>query len=149
MIEPLRDLCVSVTGETSDTIASVQGIMRYVSEHSEPELQRKIRSVQTQRLSCMEELNHTRENIFLQKNQQYASKVYEGQGYSVVEMADFVGTNEKECNYIPGNIQAVPAFPLTESELTELYQSNGIISQQEERNIDRLPDLEAFCLRMK
>lgn len=61
-------------------------------------------------------------------------------------MADFVGTNEKECNYIPGNIQAVPAFPLTESELTELYQSNGIISQQEERNIDRLPDLEAFCL---
>lgn len=144
MIEPLRDLCVSVTGETSDTIASVQGIMRYVSEHSEPELQRKIRSVQTQRLSCMEELNHTRENIFLQKNQQYASKVYEGQGYSVVEMADFVGTNEKECNYIPGNIQAVPAFPLTENELTELYQSNGIISQQEERNIDRLPDLAAF-----
>lgn len=68
MIEPLRDLCVSVTGETSDTIASVQGIMRYVSEHSEPELQRKIRSVQTQRLSCMEELNHTRENIFTEES---------------------------------------------------------------------------------
>lgn len=144
MIEPLRDLCVSVTGETSDTIASVKGIIRYVSEHSERELQRKIRSVQAQRLSCMEELNHARENIFLQKNQQYASKVYEGQGYSVIEIADFVGRNRKECNYIPGNIRAVPVFPLTESELTELYQSNGIISRQEEKNIDSLPDLEAF-----
>lgn len=141
MIAPLQDLCVSVTGETSDTIASVQGIMKYISQHSETELKRKIQNFSAKRRDCIAELNRTREAVFAQRNQQYEVKAYEGQGYSVLDMADFLRTHEKELNYIPGKIQPSAVFPLTEKELMAVYDSNGLISSEDERDMKDLPDL--------
>lgn len=141
MIEPLRSLCVSVTGEASDTVASVQGIMQYVNQHSEGELKRKIRDTEAKRGDCIARLNQAREALFAQRNQQYSVKTYEGQGYSVIDMAKFLREHEKELNYIPGKIQPAETFPLTEEELVAVYKSNRLISTEDERDMKDLPDL--------
>lgn len=133
----LQSLCVSLLDDSNnDMERSIEGIANYLSKYTSRELLEKAKQLENERNSIIKNLADLRKEIFVLRNQEIQKIVYDGKGYSVIDVADFVRTNEKSlATIIPGDVKSGLEFPLTDEELNKLYISNVELTKQDEYEI--------------
>ena len=133
--EGLQNLCVSVLDDSNaDMERSVDGITDYLSHHSSAELRRDADRAAVRRETIIGELAEARRNIFNVLHKEYESIIYQGEGYSPLDAAIFVGAQSDELgSLIPGPVVHMAPPPLSASELDMLYRSNEALSVEDER----------------
>ena len=133
----LQSLCVSLLDDSNiDMERSIDGIANYLSRYTSRELFEKAKQLEHERNLIIADLADLRRKIFAVRNKELKRIDYEGKAYSVIEVADYVSSNEDVlANIIPGDIEVDTSFPLTDFELSELYLSNSELSVDDESEI--------------
>ena len=140
----IQNLCVSLLDEDKkDMEKSVDGIVDYVSINSSTELKRKFENSKNERIAIMKELSDIRNNIFAIKYQERKNIVFDGKGYSTIEVASFVCENADRLGYIPGKALLYQPLPVPMDELAFVYKSNIEINELEDEELAKsLPNPE-------
>lgn len=133
----LQSLCVSLLDDSNnDMERSIDGIANYLSKYTSRELLERAKQLENERNSIIKNLADLRKEIFVLRNKEIQKIVYDGKGYSVIEVADFVRTNETSLStLIPGDVKSDLEFPLADEELNKLYISNVELTEQDECEI--------------
>lgn len=137
-IEPgISDLCVSMLEDSNaDMQRSIENIADKRARLSSSQLQKKIKRQEEVRSKIIKKLDSTREKIYKIKCAEQNSIVINGESLSPSEVAKFVQNNAKELSYIPGHVNVEKSLPLEIADLTFLYESNELISPDEEHELD-------------
>lgn len=132
----LQNLCVSVLDDSNlDMERSVDGITDYMSKTTSYEMKRDMELLAGEREELVEKLADVRRKIFAILNQECNCIVYNGEEISPSKAAEFVRINAEELSYIPGRVRLRVPMPLTFSQLTELYRSNILVSEADEKEL--------------
>lgn len=139
IVPELQDLCVSILEDNNrDMESSIDGISEHLSKIDSFELKLSADKHQIEREQIIKNLNDTRKNLFSIKNREYESIIYNGKGYTASQAAQFVYENNEVLNgIIPGRISQVPYFPISRDDLEVVYQTNSIISSDEEIELEK------------
>lgn len=132
----LQPLCVYLNGENNEeAVRSVQKIQEYRTSHNEVFIQKQIEQLAKERVHEINEIAKCRRLIYQIRNKQVESIVYDGNTYSPLEAAQFVVNYIGRLDYIPGEVKAFNAFPLTDQDLKFLYASNEDVSAGDENHL--------------
>ena len=102
-----------------------------------------------ERNHIIQELAEVRKKLFAMIYRECNCIVWNGESISPSAAAAYVQENEEKLGYIPGKVRMYAPLPLTFSELTELYRSNGMISDSEENELEHdLPDSKSLLSPM-
>ena len=133
----LQNLCVSVLDDSNvDMEKSVDGITSYMAQTTSFEVKREMESLGQERKEIIRELADVRKKLFAMIHQECNCIVYNGEDISPSAAAAYVQQNSDILSYIPGSVRLYDPLPLSFAELTELYQSNGVISVQDEAEFE-------------
>ncbi len=145
VVPGLQSLCVSMTDDSNiDMEKSVDGITAYMSKTTSFEMSKQMMNLQEERKEVMAKLAEIRNKIFTIINNENECISYNGESFSPIEVARFVAENEDTLSYIPGRVRPNTALPLTYRQLSDLYRSNELISQEIENELDcDLPNPES------
>ena len=133
----LQSLCVSMLDDSNvDMEKSINGITSYMSQHTSFEVKKEMDSLGQERKQIIRELATTRKKLFSIINQECNCIVYNGEDISPSEAAKFVQENSETLSYIPGTVHLYEPLPLSFTELSELYRSNGVITAEDELEFD-------------
>lgn len=145
---PLKNLCVSVIDDSNEDMEkSIDGITHYMSQHTSFELKKEMEELEQVRKSVVEDLADTRRKLFTIINKEYNSIIYNGDAISPLAAAAFVQNNSETLSYIPGKVRLWEPLPLSFSELTDLYKSNGDLTVEEEYEFENdIPDPQDIML---
>lgn len=140
----IQSLCVSLLDEDKkDMEKSVDGIVDYVSINNSTELKRKFENSKSERIAIIKELANVRNKIFNIRYQERQNIVFNGKGYSPIEVASFVSENAHSLEYIPGKVSLYQPLPVTMDELAFVYKSNIQINELEDEELAKsLPNPE-------
>ena len=137
VVPGLQSLCVSVLDDSNvDMERSIDGITSYMAQTTSFEVKKEMESLGQERKEIINELAAVRKKLFATINQECNCIVYNGESVSPSAAAAYVQKNSEHLSYIPGKVHLYEPLPLTFAELTELYQSNGIISLQDESEFE-------------
>lgn len=137
VVSGLQSLCVSVLDDSNvDMERSIDGITSYMAQTTSFEVKKEMESLGQERKEIINELAAVRKKLFATINQECNCIVYNGESVSPSAAAAYVQKNSEQLSYIPGKVHLYEPLPLTFAELTELYQSNGIISLQDESEFE-------------
>ena len=76
------------------------------------ELQQKVSTTKTKRLEIFHELSELRKKVFILRNKENETIVYNGESYSLQQIAKFVSEHEQTLAYIPGFVEKMDYLPL-------------------------------------
>lgn len=140
----LQSLCVSLLDDSNkDMESAVNGITEYMSANTSSSLKRELECLKEQRKKIIEELADVRKTLYNMMNAECNSIVYYGEEMSPSAAAKFVVENRAKLSYIPGEVKKNMPLPLSYGELIDLYQSNDLISQEDEDELEYdLPDMQ-------
>jgi very-short-patch-repair endonuclease len=131
--EEIRPLCVPVfDGNQSEMENDITSITSRVNQLREIDLVKVIDDEKKRRNEIINNLNDERKKIFNIRSQEAKTIVYDGQGYSVLEVAKLISENRELMMSIPGYVKQKEGLPLTREEFQQLYASNESISADEE-----------------
>ena len=143
--EEIQSLCVSLLDENKkDMEKSVDGIVDYISINSSASLKRKFNNSKKERVALMDKLADIRNKILMIRYQELSTIVFNGKGYSPIEVASFVRENvDKLEGIIPGKVSLYQPLPLSKDELFFVYKSNIEINKFEDEELTKsLPNPE-------
>lgn len=133
----LQSLCVSMLDDSNvDMEKSIDGITSYMASYNSHDVKKKMDELSIERREIIDELAKTRKKIFSIINQECNTIVYNGESISPSAMAKYVHENMESLSYIPGKVKLYKPLPLSFFELSELYQSNGIISTADDAEFE-------------
>ena len=139
----VRDLCVSlIDGAKGDMERSVQGICERLAHSDTAELTRRVQSLTEERQQLLAAIQEKRS--VLEDMQRFEAKrdyfVLGGKVWSLSRMAAFIHDHKDLADRVPGPV-AEGVLPLSESELSTLYQSNSLLNAEALQEIaEVLPD---------
>ncbi|WP_068268049.1 AAA domain-containing protein [Caviibacter abscessus] len=120
----IQSLCVSLVDDNNDEMEkSINGISDYVSRHNKRKLIEEIKELEIIRNNTFKEIQDIRNKIYSIRQKEKQTITYLGTGYSLQEIAKFIGDNEKNVRHIiPGEIKEkdIP-IPVTLEELEYVY----------------------------
>ncbi len=130
--EEMQGLCVSsIDGATADMERSVDSIVEHQSTLNLATLNREIEQGRIQREAIIASLAEVRKEIFSDLENEHGNIQVEGESFSPMEAALFIGENAEELsNVIPGIAKRGTPFPLTDEELTELYALSARLDKE-------------------
>lgn len=143
VVEPLQPLCASILDDDnkSEMMKTIDAISERLSSSDANKLEGEANKLLRQRSNILQELRETRKKLIEARSSEYRAITIAGNTYSPAEAARYVTKHRDVNSWIPGPITAGIVLPLSTSELIDLYNSNGSVSQQEEREISILsPD---------
>ena len=133
----LQSLCVSMLDDSNvDMEKSIDGITSYMSQYTSFEVKKEMEALGQERKQIIQELASVRKKLFSIINQECNCIVYNGESISPSAAAAFVQENSEILSYIPGTVRLYEPLPLSFAELSDLYQSNGIISAEDESEFE-------------
>lgn len=142
----LQSLCLSLLSTTESRI-EMEKTLDEINENRS-RLDPAVLTVQIEALEKTRKEYLTRlENLKLKlKNarlNEYRSIVVGGEEYKPLEAAKFISKYKNTHAWIPGPVKLGAALSLTEEEITELYETNKVVSRDEEQEYGfELPKLE-------
>lgn len=142
--EELQALCVAVLGDNrADIEESINTIIDRTSGVPYAAQRAKVQQLKQQRHQTLNELEKARNLVYAIRHKEFEPIVYDGDSWSPAKAAEYVSQHESLMGLIPGDICYGFAFPLTQQELEWLYQSNLLLSAQEEKELAlALPSVE-------
>lgn len=140
VVEPLQPLCASILDDDnkSEMMKTIDAISERLSFSDASKLESEAARLIRQRSHILQQLRETRQKLIEARSSEYRAITIAGNTYSPAEAARNITQNKDLNSWIPGPVIAAMPLPLSTSELTDLYNSNGIINQQEERDISIL-----------
>jgi very-short-patch-repair endonuclease len=134
--DEIKNLCVSILDDTNlDMTRSIDGITEYLAKYTSTDLKKMMASTSRQRSEIIDKLAEVRRKIYSIKFREFEPIVYNGDGYSPAQAAEFVYKNADKFSYIPGNVRLYNPLPLTTDELYQLYRSNAGITTEDESEL--------------
>jgi very-short-patch-repair endonuclease len=139
IVEELRSLSVAVLDNDLDGRAqlehAVRGIVHRLSTSTEERLRAEVASLVAERAALAGEIERMQDDLRAARENEYLPIRVGKDEMSPAEAARFVGQNAHRLGLLPGPIPPGAALPLTESELRELYETNDLVSADEEREL--------------
>jgi len=133
----LQSLCVSMLDDSNvDMEKSIDGITSYMSQYTSFEVKKEMEALGQERKQIIRDLSSVRKKMFSIINQECNCIVYNGEEVSPSAAAAYVQENSETLSYIPGTVRLYEPLPLSFSELSDLYQSNGVISIEDESEFE-------------
>lgn len=133
----LQNLCVSVLDDSNvDMENSINGITSYMARYTSFEVKKEKEALEQERKRIIDELAAVRKKLFAIINQECNCIVYNGEDISPSAAAAYVQENSEALSFIPGTVRLYEPLPLSFTELTELYQSNDVISINDEAELE-------------
>ncbi|MHA0855671.1 AAA domain-containing protein [Paenibacillus sp. CMAA1364] len=135
VVEPLRDLCVSVIDESGGQKQlgqSIDVITERLNSMSERAYNNEIQLLTNRRAELLDSIRGINRDIKLTRESEYTPIVFMGHEYLPIDAAHLVKKSEHLLPLIPGYIELGSALTLNQEEINELYQSNGVVSLTDE-----------------
>lgn len=136
VVPELQNLCVSLLEDNNkDMERSVDSIVEYLNSHTSEQIWENAEKFTKQRTEILQNLSFIRDKIYAIQHKEYERITFGGKGYSVAEAAIFVNENSDRLSYIPGTVKLEKPLPLSMEELKFLYQTNTMITKEEEMEL--------------
>lgn len=119
--EPMRDLCVSLTSDQEDVLATVQRLTSRLALVRPAELARKLEAQQDSRRRLIEEIARARRTLFEALCKEFRPVRMEGAEWTPSSLGKWLKAREDLKRVIPDAELSASAFPLEDDELQELY----------------------------
>lgn len=120
----IQPLCVSRLGDTKDLLSTAENLRIKLDTISTNTLRQNVTHYELQRKALIDELATIRKQIFALRQKDVETIVFNGQGYSFIELAKTIYAQEDELSsVIPGHITKGAHCP-DPLELEELYSTN-------------------------
>lgn len=127
--EQIQPLCVPVFHDNQHEMEySINSILGKINQIHIDELKHAIVEYRKNRENIINTLNEERKKIFEIRNREAKNIVYDGNSYSVLDVAEFLDKNKGLLTYILGNVEKNPDIPLPIEDFQFLYESNEKIS---------------------
>ncbi len=140
IVEDLQPLAVSVVGgdttERTQLEHSVREITNRLASDSTSVLKKQARRFEHRRHGLLDKLKQRREEQFKAIHAEYLDIVVEGGGVEPSEAAREVTSGRGQHDWIPGPVDGAD-LTLTTSEIEQLYETNGKIGTDHERELAR------------
>lgn len=137
LVPGLQSLCVSILDDSNvDMEKSVDGITSYMAKATSFDVKKEMEALGEERKIIISGLAAVRKKLFAIINKESNCIVYNGEGITPSAAAAYVQENSETLSYIPGVVRLYEPLPLSFAELVELYQSNDVISIQEEAEFE-------------
>ena len=120
----IQPLCVSRLGDTKDLQSTAENLRNKLDTISANTLRQSVAKYELKRKALINELATIRKQIFSLRQKDVETIVFNGQGYSFIELAKTINAQEHELSsVIPGHITKGAPCPDV-LELEELYTTN-------------------------
>lgn len=146
VVEPLRPLCVSVLerdAQSRDELKeSVEAIQERLSHSDVNELERQAIQLAKERKQLLERLERAQSDLLHVRTGEFRDIVANGEAISPSAAARLVAQGKDQDHWIPGPLPLDAPVPLQESELVELYATNGSTTIEDDDYVwQQLPNL--------
>lgn len=145
VVEPLRDLCVSVLDSDLAGKKELELAVRNLATRLDDDLSRLRRDGDENdkhRKQLIQDLHQSRADLELAINGEYRSLVLEGKEIRPVDAAKEVAQGVGLHDWLPGPVKADTPLPLSLADINTLYASTGTILPQDELELgETLPVL--------
>ena len=133
--QEIQPLCVSRLRDNKDLLTTAENLRAKLDRTSENTLRQSVRYYEQQRQKLIDDLATIRKQIYSLRKKDAATIVVGGKGYSFIELAQTINTQEASLGHvIPGQI--VKDAPCPElQELEELYGTNGFWTEELESEL--------------
>lgn len=143
VVEPLQPLCVSMLDDSSNQqmTATIDAISERLAGENAERLEREASVLAHQRSEVLRQLDEARHMLVEAREAEYRPLVLAGLSYPPSEAARLVAQRKEYDAWIPGPVVGGAAPPLTKGELLTLYNTNTLLTAQEEQDMQMLlPD---------
>jgi very-short-patch-repair endonuclease len=147
VVPPLQPLCVSVLEDDSrkQMERAIDAITERLATSRKDLLDRDAKQLTQQRLDLLVQLKKTGAELKEARGSEYRAIVVAGQQYSPTEAARYVARHRSDAAWLPGPVQPDIALPLSLEELVRLYQTNALVTSQDEQEVlVGLPDIKSL-----
>jgi very-short-patch-repair endonuclease len=147
VVSPLQPLCVSIMedGSRKQMEHAIDAITERLASLRKDTLDREARQLTQQRLNLLVQLKKTSEELKEARGSEYQAIIIAGQQYSPTEAARYIARHRTDAAWLPGPVQPGIALPLSLEDLVRLYQTNALVSSQDEQElIVGLPDKDSL-----
>jgi very-short-patch-repair endonuclease len=140
----LQSLCVNVLDNDSESQAQMGAAINTIAERlneDAPTLERQADQLRRNRAELLANLKQLRTRLFEARAAEYRALSVGGEIYEPAKAARLVADGRGVDDWIPAPVAAGASLPLDEQELAELYQTNRLVSAQDEQVLAaNLPD---------
>lgn len=142
----IQDLCISILDDdNNDMKRSVDSISEKMGYWSSKELLKNIENIEKRRINEYTDLKKIRKEMFTIKYQENQFLLYNGESFSIKEVAEYVRGHRTEINKIPGKILNETVCPINNDEIKFLKKYHDKVTKEEEKEIKlKLTDSKFF-----
>ena len=119
--QPLQDLCVSITNERDDVLATVQALTDRLALIRCDDLERDIAAEEKSRAALLEELAGVRRRLFAEICREFTPVSLCGKDWTPSSLGKWLAAHGDLASVLPDQDIAEGPFPFTDEELRELY----------------------------
>lgn len=146
VVPSLQPLCVAVLESDLDSRrqmeGAIRGILGRLTESTPAQLERDVADLAEERFRMLGEIERCTVELRMVREGEYSEVQVAGESKAPADAARWVADAGPGNNWIPGPLTAQAPLPIGESELQELYASNGALPPEDEAELaDPLPDL--------
>ncbi|OBR90027.1 RecBCD enzyme subunit RecD [Clostridium ragsdalei P11] len=142
----LQSLCLSLLSTTEgrqEMEKTLDGINENRSRLNPITLAKEVELLQKTRKEYLTKLDDLKSKLKNARLNEYRPIVISGEEYKPLDAAKFINEYKDTHNWIPTPVKLGAGLSLTEEEIVELYETNKIVSKEEEQEYDyELPKLE-------
>jgi very-short-patch-repair endonuclease len=150
VVPSLQPLCVSLLDNAQESKSqleeSINGIVSYLSRADQQQLQSEISALKKQRDGLNGLSSTLKTNIVQARKDEYIDIVVGGEAISPQSAAKYLAEQEEAHGWIPSPLTPNAALNLSIEEINWLYQSNELISKDEENCLDEnMPSVDEIA----
>lgn len=153
--EEVRALCISILGNDTKSLEELDESVRKITENlsmDTKELRKEIKFLKYKLSSCNETQQRLYKELKCIEDRENEKIEYEGQKYTLMDMAKWVKDNEKNHSWLVDKVQFSKENPLSKDEFKRLVELSSIIRKEqihEINNLDKyiavLPSEDELC----
>jgi very-short-patch-repair endonuclease len=149
VVPQLRPLCVSVLDSDIESRkqleSSVDAIVSRLSMEDARQLESEVVALERKRSELLLKRNALDDALLNARSDEYRDLVVSGVSVTPSDAAKWVCARKTICDYIPGPVELGASIPLSATELSELYETNGLVSPEDEAELrGMLPNIRSL-----
>ena len=156
--EEVRALCISILGNDTKSLEELDESVRKITENlsmDTKELRKEIKLLKYKHSNCLETQKELYKELKCIEDRENKKVEYEGQKYTLMNMAKWVKDNEGNHAWIVDKVDFDKEIPLKAEEFKKLVELSSIITKEQiyeinnlEKYIKILPEKEILCDRI-
>ncbi|HKX29906.1 MAG TPA: AAA domain-containing protein, partial [Blastocatellia bacterium] len=150
MVDPrVQSLCVSVLDNDSESQTQMEAAISEIAErlnNDAGDLERQAEIMKSSRAELISRLRRLRTRLFEARASEYRQFTIGGTAYSPAQAARIIQEGLGVNDWIPRPVVARRSLPLNDAEVVELYQTNQLITAEDEKEFVSVPPNPEFLM---